>query len=551
MSKKFFGAPCCRARGFDARDVANVRTVKNVSRACHACHLNGTATPSAVWVTTGLATVVLGLLAACAMHAMPQQAAATPAVTNPGPSRVIELRIGDEVEPIMEEYITGGIDQAANEHASLVLITMDTPGGLESSMMMIIQHILSSPVPVVVYVSPTGARGASAGFFILLSADVAAMAPGTHTGAASPLEAVGGVPISVDDTLKKKILNDATAFLRSYAAMRGRNVPLAETAVTDGKAFTETEALNGKLIDIIAKSSEDLLAQLDGRSITRFDGSTLVLNLKNAERVHLDMSARQKFLARVVQPDIFFILLIVGVLGLYTEFTHPGMVAPGAVGAIAIVLALFAMHILPVNFAGLLLIVVALALFIMEAKYTSHGVLALGGVVAMLMGALMLIRSPMTGAGVSLGVALGVTMPFAAVTILLMRLVLRTRSWRQTTGLERLIGAPAEVTEAIVPAAPSAPQEAVASGASGPPGSTAAPVAEAERGVLAGAHTASGADARERQFAGMVRLQGELWRAVAAQPVPAGARVRVVRIEGLTAYVAPADDAGPWEHHAV
>ncbi len=555
MSKKFFGALfgalCCRARNFYARRVANGRTAKNVSRACQASNPRGTARRSALWVTTGLATVMLGLPAARSIHAMPQQAAATPAVRNPGPSRVIELRIGDEVEPIMEEYIAGGIDQAAKEHASLVLITMDTPGGLESSMMMIIQHILSSPVPVVVYVSPTGARGASAGFFILLSADVAAMAPGTHTVAASPLEAVG-VPINIDDTLKKKILNDATAFLRSYAAMRGRNVPLAETAVTDGKAFTETEALNGKLIDIIAKSPEDLLAQLDGRSITRFDGSTLVLNLKDAERVHLDMTARQKFLARVVQPDIFFILLIVGVLGLYTEFTHPGMVAPGAVGAIAIVLALFAMHILPVNFAGLLLIVVALALFIMEAKYTSHGVLALGGVVAMLLGALMLIRSPMTGAGVSLGVALGVTMPFAAVTILLMRLVLRTRSWRQTTGLERLIGAPAEVTEAIVPAAPSAPQDAVAFGASAPPGPwTAAPVADGERVVLAGAGTASGADARERQFAGMVRLQGELWRAVAAQPVPAGARVRVVRIEGLTAYVAPADDAGPREHHAV
>jgi membrane-bound serine protease (ClpP class) len=199
------------------------------------------------------------------------------------------------------------------------------------------------------------------------------------------------------------------------------------------------------------------------------------------------------------------------------------------------------MHILPVNFAGLMLIVVALALFILEAKYTSHGVLALAGVVAMLMGALMLIRSPMTGAGVSLGVALGVTMPFAAVTILLMRLVLRTRSWRQTTGLERLIGAPAEVTEAIVPA------ELVSAAA---PASSAAPAAEVQRSALAGARAASDADARERQFAGMVRLQGELWRAVAAQPVPAGARVRVVRIEGLTAYVAPADEPAGREHHA-
>ena len=368
-------------------------------------------------------------------------------------ARVIELRIGDEVEPILAEYINGGIDRAASEHASLILITMDTPGGLESSMMAIIQHILESPVPVVVYVSPTGARGASAGFFILLSADVAAMAPGTHTGAASPLEAVGGVPISVDDTLKKKILNDALAYLRSYAEKRGRNVTVAETAVTDGKAFTETEALNDKLIDVLAKTPEDLLGQLDGRTITRFDGSSVKLALQNPERVRVDMTARERFLARVVQPDVFFILLIVGVLGLYAEFTHPGAVAPGVAGAIAMILALFAMHILPVNFAGLLLIVVAMALFVLEAKYTSHGVLAIGGVIAMLLGALMLIRSPMTGSGVSLGVALGVTAPCAAVTIVLMRLVLRTRNWKQTTGPEQMIGAHAEVTETIESAA--------------------------------------------------------------------------------------------------
>jgi membrane-bound serine protease (ClpP class) len=345
------------------------------------------------------------------------------------------------------------------------------------------------------------------------------MAPGTHTGAASPLEAVGGVPINVDDTLKKKILNDATAFLRSYAEKRGRNVTLAETAVTDGKAFTETEALNGKLIDLLAKSPEDLLAQLDGRAITRFDGSKVTLDLKNPERVPVEMSAQQKFLARIVQPDVFFILLIVGVLGLYVEFTHPGMVAPGASGAIALVLALYAMHILPVNFAGLLLIVVALGLFILEAKYTSHGVLAVGGIVAMLIGALMLIRSPMTGAGVSLGVALGVTAPFAAVTIVLMRLVLRSRGWKQSTGPEQLVGASAEVTEAIE-------AEAAPSGAASAQSQTEVHVQQ-----------------QEKLFQGMVRLRGDLWRAVATHPIPAGVRVRVLRISGLTAYVASADDA--------
>ncbi len=410
---------------------------------------------------------------------------------------MIELRIGDEIEPIMAEYVDAGIEQAAREHASLVLITMDTPGGLEDSMQDIIQHILDSPVPVAVYVSPTGSRGASAGFFILLSADVAAMAPGTHAGAASPLVALGGYPVSVDETLKKKILNDARAFLRSYAGKRGRNVELAETAVTDGKAFTDTEALNGKLVDLIVNTPDDLLAQLDRRTITRFDGSTLRLDLHNPQRVAVSLSARQRFLSRIVQPDVFFILLIVGVIGLYTEFTHPGAVAPGVVGAIAAVLALFAMHILPVNFAGLLLIAAALGMFILEAKYTSHGVLAIGGVVAMLLGAMMLIRSPLTGAGVSLGVALGVTLPAAAVTIFLMRLVLRSRQWKQTTGLAQLVGSAAEVTEAL--------------------------------------ETPAG----EGSFSGMVRLHGELWRAMAQQAIPAGARVQVQRVAGLTVYVAP------------
>jgi membrane-bound serine protease (ClpP class) len=415
-----------------------------------------------------------------------------------GVAQVIELRIGDEIEPVMAEYVDSGIEEAAQRHASLVLITMDTPGGLSTSMEDIIQHILDSPVPVAIYVSPAGSRAASAGFFILLSADIAAMAPGTHTGAASPLLEIGGFPLQVDETLKKKILNDATAFLRSYAAKRGRNVELAESAVIDGKAWTETEALDGKLIDLIANSPEELLSKLDGRAIKRFDGSMVQLALHNPERVPFSMSFRQRFLSRIVQPDAFFILLIVGVLGLYTEFTHPGMVAPGVIGGISLVLALYAMHILPVAPAGVVLILLALGLFILEAKYTSHGVLAIGGIVSMLLGALMLVRSPLTHAGVSLGVAAGVTLPFALITILLMRLVLRSRLWKPATGREQLVGAPAEVTDPLVK------------------------LAEAE------------------VFQGMVRLHGELWCAVAREAIPAGARVRVTRIEGLAVHVVPA-----------
>jgi len=438
------------------------------------------------------AAIVVG---AFSLRAQAPGAAASSAPA--GPAHVLELSIGDEIEPVLAEYIDSGIEEAAQSHASLILITMDTPGGLSTSMEDIIHHILESPVPVAIYVSPTGSRGASAGFFILLSADVAAMAPGTHTGAASPLLAVGGVPIQVDETLKKKILNDATAFLRSYAAKRGRNVPLAESAVTDGKAWTETEALDGKLIDLIANSPTDLLAKLDGREIKRFDGSTVRLALRNPELEPYSMSFRQRFLSRIVQPDAFFILLIVGVLGLYTEFTHPGMVAPGVIGGIALVLALYAMHILPVAPAGIVLILLALGLFILEAKYTSHGVLAIGGIVAMLLGALMLIRSPLTHAGVSLGVAFGVTLPFALLTILLMRLVLRSRSWRPTTGREQLVDLPGEVTETLV----KQPDSSL--------------------------------------FQGMVRLHGELWRAVAIEEIPAGAPVRVTRIDGLTLHVVP------------
>jgi len=443
--------------------------------------------------------IAAALLAALPAIVLSDPAPGQTADTGGAAARVIELRIGDEIEPIMAEYINGGIDEAARSKASLVLITVDTPGGLGTSMREIIQHIIDSPVPVVVYVAPAGSRGASAGFFILLAADVAAMAPGTHTGAASPLLAIGGMPLNVDESLRRKILNDATAYLRSFAGKRGRNVSLAESAVTEGKAFTEKEALDGKLVDLIAKSSEELLAQLDGRSISRFDGSVAKLELRNAQRTALEMSARQKFLSRIVQPDVFFILLIVGVLGLYAEFTHPGMVAPGVIGGISLLLALYAMHILPVNFAGLLLIVLALALFILEAKFTSHGVLGIGGVVAMLLGALMLIRSPLTAAGVSLGVALGVTLPFAVLTIVLMRLVLRSRGWKQATGAEQLVGAQGEVTEAFEAAGPD--------GAGG----------------------------------GMVLVHGELWRGVAREKIGKGVRVRVVRVDGLTLHVEPVE----------
>ncbi len=437
-----------------------------------------------------LSTLLCALCVSALALAFPSAAAEERASA----ATVLELRLDGEVEPILATYINEGIADAAHRNAALVLITMDTPGGLTDSMKDIIQHILSSQVPVAVFVSPSGSRAASAGFYILLSADIAAMAPGTHTGAASPVIVVGGYPMAIDETMRKKINNDAMAFLRSFTEKRGRNPVLAETAITEAKAFTEKESLDGKLIDVVALSEEDLLHQLNGREITRFDGRKIKLALANPTRVEFQLSGRQKFLARIVAPDMFFLLLIVGALGLYTEFTHPGMVAPGVIGGICLVLALYAMHILPVNFAGVFLIVLALALFILEAKYTSHGVLLAGGIISMLLGAMFLIRSPLTAGGVSLGMAIAVTLPFAALTVFLMRLVLRSRTWKMATGREEMLS---------------------------------------EQGVVV-SPIPSGAE-------GMIRIHGELWRAVSAQPVPEGKPVRVLRIEGLKLYVEPVE----------
>jgi membrane-bound serine protease (ClpP class) len=418
--------------------------------------------------------------------------AAAPATV---PAKVTQLRIDGEIEPILAAYIAHGIEQANLEHADLILISINTRGGLDESMRSIIHAILTSQAPVVTYVAPTGSRAASAGFFILLSADVAAMSPGSETGAASPVFLFGGQSVQVDETMHKKVVNDATAYLRSYVSKRGRNTDLAATAVTEAKAFSDREALDGKLIDLVAFTQDELLTKLDGRTITRFDGATTKLALSHPSVTLREMTARERFLSRIVQPDIFFILLIIGVLGLYTEFSHPGLFAPGVIGGIALVLALFAMHMLPVNFAGILLIVLALILFVLEAKFPTHGVLGVGGVVAMTLGALFLINSPFTGMGVRLPTALAVVIPFSIIVIILMRLVMKSRKWKVSTGVEELVGEIGEVTEPV-----------------GAAGNT-----------------------------GMVFVHGELWRAAATdgQPIPKGARIRVAKVKGLTLEVEP------------
>jgi len=345
-------------------------------------------------------------------------------------------------------------------------------------------------VPVAAYVAPSGSRAASAGFFILLSADVAAMAPGTNTGAAHPV-LLGG---TMDDVMKEKVANDAAAYLRSIAGKRGRNVELAEKGVTESKSWTEDEALQGHLIDLIAPSRAELLAKLDGTTITRFDGSKQVLHLAGAQVEVYNPSFRQSFLSRILDPNVAFILLILGILGLYVEFTHPGLILPGVAGGIALVLALFAFSLLPVNWAGAALILLAIVFFVLEAKFVTHGILAAGGVLAMVLGALMLINTRLPGGSISLATALSVALPFALITVFLLRLVIRARHAKVATGISGMVGEIGRVETALEPE-------------------------------------------------GKVLVHGELWDASSAQPVPRGAPVRVIALDGLKLEVEPVSAA--------
>ena len=395
------------------------------------------------------------------------------------------------VEPVSADFVVRGTRHANQVNAQAVLIEIDTPGGLETSMREIIQAIIESRVPVITYVAPGGARAASAGLFILLSGDVAAMAPGTHTGAAHPV-ILGSYGIG--KTMETKIENDAAAYIRSIADRRGRNSKLAEEGVRQSRSFTEKEALEGHLIDFVANTPQDIFAQFDGKSIKRFDGSTATLRLRNATLEPYAMTTRERLLFYIVDPNIAFLLGALGVFLLYLEFTHPGMVAPGVVGAIALVLALFAFHMLPINYTGVILIILAMVMFALEAKVTSHGVLAAGGALAMVLGALMLVNSPMPGASIHLSTALGVTAPLAAITIILLRLAMAAHKRKAVTGREGMIDS----------------------------------VGVAETNL---------------EPSGKVFVHGELWDARAPAAVAKGARVRVRAVEGLTLVVEPESES--------
>ena len=400
---------------------------------------------------------------------------------------VVKVVVDDMIHPITAEYIARALDYAQRQKADAVLIELRTPGGLVDSTRSIIEKIEASPVPVIVYVSPSGSRAASAGFFILESADVAAMAPGTNTGAAHPV-VFGGE--KMDDVMKSKMENDAAAFMRSFVSKRGRNVEAAESAVRQSKSWTDQEALKEHLIDSVAANEAELLKELDGKSITRFNGSTTVLHTAGKTVVDYDMSLKQRILAWMMDPNVAFIIFAIGMLALYVEFNHPGAVAPGVVGFICILLALFALNVLPTRYAALALIVGAFVLFALEAKFQSHGILAIGGIALMVLGAMLLVDGPIPEMRVKLITALAVSIPLGAITVFLMTIALRARQSKVVTGEQGLVGSIGVVRS------PLAPQ-------------------------------------------GKVFVNGELWDAYAGVPLQAGEQVRVVGVTGLVLEVEP------------
>ncbi|MGA8878857.1 MAG: nodulation protein NfeD [Candidatus Korobacteraceae bacterium] len=363
-------------------------------------------------------------------------------------SSVVKIRVDDTIQPISAEYIDRAIEQARQTNADAVLIELHTPGGLVDSTREIIEKILNSPVPVIVYVAPTGANAASAGFFILESADIAAMAPGTNTGAAHPVT-LGGE--KMDDVMKEKVENDSAAFMRSFVGPRGRNVPLAESAVRESKSWTDQEALQQHLIDIVAKDQDDLFKQISGRTIKRFDGKQVKLDLVGAKVDEMPMTLRQRILDFLLDPNIAFLVLAVGALALYAEFNHPGAVVPGVVGVIFILLALFALNLLPTRYAAFTLIMAAFVLFVLEAKFGTHGILGLGGIACLTLGGLLLVDGPIPEMRVNIWVALGVSVPLGAITVFLMSIALRARRNKVVTGEQGMIGAVGEARTDIDP----------------------------------------------------------------------------------------------------
>jgi membrane-bound serine protease (ClpP class) len=389
------------------------------------------------------------------------------------------------IHPIAVEYVRRAVAQADAGGASLLVISLRTPGGLVDSTRDINTAIIHARTPVAVFVEPSGARAASAGFLITIAADVAAMAPGTHIGAAHP---VSGSGEKVDDTMSKKMASDVAGYARTLAAQRKRNVELVELGVTESRTFTEAEALSASppLIDVVAVDVADLLAQLDGREVLRFDGRTETLRTAGATFQRVEQTWSQRVLGAIAHPQIAYLLLSLGILGLTIELWNPGSIFPGVVGGICLLLAFFALQVLPVSTTGILLILLGVVLLILEVKIASFGLLAVGGVLALFFGSLMLIDSPLPELQIGLGFILPVTLGVSFLLLFLVRLAVRAQQQRAVTGNAGMLDQAGRALTAIAP------------------------------GVE-----------------GRVQTRGEIWSATADEPIEAGEMVRVTGVSGL------------------
>jgi membrane-bound serine protease (ClpP class) len=401
---------------------------------------------------------------------------------------VDKLILSDTIQPVTAAELDRALAKANSDGAQALLIELDTPGGLLDSMRSMAGAILSSHVPVIVYVGPAGSRAGSAGFYLLESADVAAMAPGTNAGAAHVVSEFG----KMDDTMSQKIENDAEAFLRSYVTRRGRNVESATAAAQSSHSYTAEEALNQHLIDLIADNDNALLTALDGRTITRMDGSKQILHLGGARIVVFKPSVREGLLGWLVNPNIALLMLVGGALLIYLEFNTPGTIVPGALGTLMVLLAVFGLNLLPIRYTAVLLLVAALGLLVLEAKFGGHGALAIAGIVCLTFGMLTLVAAPVPELGVSPLIAIGVSAAFGVITVFLLRLAWRARRLKSRLGVDAMLGSLASAMEPLDPE-------------------------------------------------GHVLVEGEIWRAMASEPIAKGTPLRVVGHEHYLLRVEPAE----------
>ncbi len=428
-----------------------------------------------------LVSALVGLAAPLVGLAVPAEA----------PRPVVYSAVVDAlIQPVSAEFIVQTIDRAERDRASLVVFTLRTPGGLLDSTRVIVSRILASKVPVAVFVGPAGSRAASAGFLVTIAADVAAMAPGTHIGAAHPVTGSGE---KLDETMAKKMASDVAADARTWATRRGRNAQLADEAVRESRSFTEQEALDASppLIDVIAADVGELLRKLDGRTVKRFDGSSTVLHTAGARIVPIEMDWRQRLLSALAHPNIAYLLLSLGMLGLTIELWNPGAILPGVAGGLCLLLAFFTFQVLPVNYAGILLILFGITLLVLEVKVTSHGVLSAGGIASLLFGSLILMDTDAPELKVSLSVILPVVGGLSAILVMLVRLGIAAQRRRPITGTAGMIGEPGRALEPIAPGRP-----------------------------------------------GRVETHGEIWRARADEAIEPGETVQVTAVDGLTVTVA-------------